>query len=209
MLLRLCSRAPLTISRSATSSPSCGFFRAPDTSPPCYVDPPTSKRGDHDSRRRHLHRARRIPDLVTPNPARRDDHQDVGGPHGQQRLPGDLFRDRREPAHRRGQRPGNCSSSWSAEHAPKLALIVTSHQHFDHWQALAAVAEATGAPTAVHQLDAEPLPVKPDRFLAGGDTIACRRSHLRRRPPARPHPRFGRAGLTPDRRTHRDALVHR
>jgi len=58
------------------------------------------------------------------------------------------------------------------EHAPKLALIVTSHQHFDHWQALAAVAEATAAPTAVHQLDAEPLPVKPDRFLANGDTIA-------------------------------------
>ena len=31
------------------------------------------------------------------------------------------------------------------EHAPKVALIVTSHQHFDHWQALEAVAEATGA----------------------------------------------------------------
>jgi glyoxylase-like metal-dependent hydrolase (beta-lactamase superfamily II) len=58
------------------------------------------------------------------------------------------------------------------EYAPKLALIVTSHQHFDHWQALEAVAEATGAPTAVHQLDAESLPVKPDRFLANGDTIA-------------------------------------
>lgn len=57
------------------------------------------------------------------------------------------------------------------EHAPKLALILTSHQHFDHWQALAAVAEATGAPTAAHQLDAEPLPVTPDRLLAGGDTI--------------------------------------
>jgi glyoxylase-like metal-dependent hydrolase (beta-lactamase superfamily II) len=57
------------------------------------------------------------------------------------------------------------------EYAPKLALIVTSHQHFDHWQALEAVASATGAPTAVHQLDAEPLPVKPDRFLAGGDTV--------------------------------------
>ncbi len=57
------------------------------------------------------------------------------------------------------------------EYAPKLALIVTSHQHYDHWQALAAVAEATGAPTAAHQLDAEPLPVPPERFLAGGDTI--------------------------------------
>ena len=57
------------------------------------------------------------------------------------------------------------------EHAPKLELIVTTHQHFDHWQALEAVAETTGAPTAVHQLDAEPLPVRPDRFLAGGDAI--------------------------------------
>lgn len=58
-----------------------------------------------------------------------------------------------------------------AVHAPKLDLIVTTHQHFDHWQALEAVAAATGAPTAVHQLDAEALPVKPDRFLAGGDAI--------------------------------------
>ena len=57
------------------------------------------------------------------------------------------------------------------EQAPKLSLIVTTHQHYDHWQALEAVAEATGAPTAVHRLDAEALPVSPDRFLAGGDAI--------------------------------------
>jgi glyoxylase-like metal-dependent hydrolase (beta-lactamase superfamily II) len=56
-------------------------------------------------------------------------------------------------------------------YAPKLSLIVTSHQHWDHIQALGKVAEATGAPTAAHRLDAEPLPVKPDRFLAHGDTI--------------------------------------
>jgi len=56
-------------------------------------------------------------------------------------------------------------------HAPTVSLIVTSHQHFDHWQALEAVAQATGAPTAAHQIDAEPLPVKPDRLLAGGDTV--------------------------------------
>lgn len=55
--------------------------------------------------------------------------------------------------------------------APDIELIVTSHQHLDHWQALAEVAEATGAPTAAHALDAEPLPVKPDRILADGDTI--------------------------------------
>ncbi|GAA2807238.1 MBL fold metallo-hydrolase [Mycolicibacterium pallens] len=57
------------------------------------------------------------------------------------------------------------------KHAPKLTLIVTSHQHMDHWQALEALAEATGVPTAAHELDAEPLPVTPQRYLADGDTI--------------------------------------
>lgn len=56
-------------------------------------------------------------------------------------------------------------------YAPKVSLIVTSHQHVDHWQALAAVAEATAAPTAANAIDAGPLPVKPDRLLAGGDTV--------------------------------------
>ncbi len=57
------------------------------------------------------------------------------------------------------------------EYGPKLELIVTSHQHPDHWLALESVAAATGVPTAAHQLDADPLPVTPDRFLAGGDVI--------------------------------------
>ena len=57
------------------------------------------------------------------------------------------------------------------EHAPNVTLIVTSHQHFDHWQALERVVEAPGAPTAAHELDAAPLPVKPDRILAHGDTV--------------------------------------
>ncbi|MCW1957380.1 MAG: MBL fold metallo-hydrolase [Mycobacterium sp.] len=57
------------------------------------------------------------------------------------------------------------------EQAPKLALIVTTHQHFDHWQALEAVATATGAPTAAHRVDAAPLPVPPERFLDGGDVL--------------------------------------
>jgi glyoxylase-like metal-dependent hydrolase (beta-lactamase superfamily II) len=56
-------------------------------------------------------------------------------------------------------------------HAPNVSLIVTSHQHFDHWQALEAVAHGTGAPTAAHEIDAEPLPVAPDRLLVDGDTI--------------------------------------
>ena len=58
-----------------------------------------------------------------------------------------------------------------AEYAPTVSLIVTSHQHYDHWQALTAVAEATGAPTAAHRLDVDPLPVPPDRILADGDTV--------------------------------------
>ncbi|MBS4729650.1 MBL fold metallo-hydrolase [Mycobacterium sp. SM1] len=56
-------------------------------------------------------------------------------------------------------------------YAPRLSLIVTSHQHWDHWQALEAVARATGAPTAAHKIDAGPLPVKPDRLLDEGDTV--------------------------------------
>ncbi len=57
------------------------------------------------------------------------------------------------------------------QNAPTLSLIVTSHQHPDHWLALEEVAKTTGVPTAAHQLDAEPLPVTPDRILAHGDTI--------------------------------------
>ncbi|WP_433491980.1 MBL fold metallo-hydrolase [Nocardia grenadensis] len=52
-----------------------------------------------------------------------------------------------------------------------VGLIVTTHQHGDHWQALEAVAAATGAPTAAHALDADPLPVIPQRILAEGDTV--------------------------------------
>lgn len=56
-------------------------------------------------------------------------------------------------------------------YAPELSLIITTHAHPDHWQALSAVAAATGAPTAAHALDAGPLPVCPDRLLAHGDTV--------------------------------------
>src|ERR1700689_1082434 len=40
-----------------------------------------------------------------------------------------------------------------------LTTIVTTHQHFDHWQALQAVQQATGAKTVAHPEDAGPLPV--------------------------------------------------
>lgn len=52
-----------------------------------------------------------------------------------------------------------------------LDLIVTTHRHPDHWQALVAVAEATGAPTAAHAIDGPFLPVEPDILLQDGDTV--------------------------------------
>lgn len=52
-----------------------------------------------------------------------------------------------------------------------LRTVVTTHQHADHWQALAEVVRATGARTIAHPLDAEPLPVRPDRLVVEGDTI--------------------------------------
>jgi len=55
--------------------------------------------------------------------------------------------------------------------APTLSLVVTSHQHQDHWLALSDVASSTDVPTAAHELDADALPVKPDRILGNGDTI--------------------------------------
>ena len=78
--------------------------------------------------------------------------------------------------------------------APKLSLIVTSHQHADHWLALEQVAKTTGVPTAAHQLDSEPLPVKPDRILANGDTVEIGELVVRRHPPAGPHPGLRCAG---------------
>lgn len=58
-----------------------------------------------------------------------------------------------------------------AQEAPEtVQLIVTTHQHIDHWWALPNVA-ALGIPTAAHELDAGPLPVTPDRLLGDGDTV--------------------------------------
>lgn len=52
---------------------------------------------------------------------------------------------------------------------PKLALIATTHQHWDHVRALPALVEATGARTAAGTDDAEALPVKVDVLLGHGD----------------------------------------
>src|SRR3954470_10236433 len=53
----------------------------------------------------------------------------------------------------------------------RLGRIVTTHQHFDHWQALPEVFAATGAPVAAHPLDAGALPVEVVEPLEDGDTV--------------------------------------
>ncbi|MBA0047038.1 MBL fold metallo-hydrolase [Mycobacteroides sp. LB1] len=57
------------------------------------------------------------------------------------------------------------------ENAPNIDLIVTTHQHFDHWQALEAIVDKTQSASAAHDLDAGPLPVQPTTLLAGGDSF--------------------------------------
>jgi glyoxylase-like metal-dependent hydrolase (beta-lactamase superfamily II) len=52
-----------------------------------------------------------------------------------------------------------------------LATIITTHQHGDHWAALAEVQGATGAQTVAHPEDAGPLPVPVSRPVRHGDTI--------------------------------------
>ncbi|WP_405580628.1 MBL fold metallo-hydrolase [Streptomyces sp. NBC_01092] len=52
-----------------------------------------------------------------------------------------------------------------------IASVVTTHQHGDHWQALAAVVEATGARTYAGRDDADGIPVPTEVLVDDGDTI--------------------------------------
>lgn len=52
-----------------------------------------------------------------------------------------------------------------------LARVVTTHQHFDHWQALEAVVSSTGARTAAGRDDVTGIPVATDEPLSDGDTV--------------------------------------
>lgn len=52
-----------------------------------------------------------------------------------------------------------------------ITMVITTHSHHDHWQALAAVVEATGARTAAHLLDAPGIPVPSDLLLTDGDEV--------------------------------------
>ncbi|MHB2024192.1 MAG: MBL fold metallo-hydrolase [Mycobacteriales bacterium] len=62
--------------------------------------------------------------------------------------------------------------------ATPLVGMVTTHRHGDHWQALAQVAGASGAPVAAHPLDAPELPVRVTRLIEHGDTVQVGRTTL-------------------------------
>ncbi|MFD7234112.1 MBL fold metallo-hydrolase [Streptomyces syringium] len=59
-----------------------------------------------------------------------------------------------------------------------IASVVTTHQHADHWGALAEVVAATGARTYAGRYDAEGIPVATDVLVEDGDTIRVGRVEL-------------------------------
>ena len=52
-----------------------------------------------------------------------------------------------------------------------LGLVVTTHRHGDHWQALGEVVAATRARTAAGRVDAPAIPVPTDEPLDNGDEL--------------------------------------
>lgn len=63
--------------------------------------------------------------------------------------------------------------------ADGVRTIVTTHQHADHWQALAELVLATGARTAAGRLDAPAIPVPTDDLLDDGAELTVGRCRLR------------------------------
>ncbi|MEO6606623.1 MAG: MBL fold metallo-hydrolase [Aeromicrobium sp.] len=52
-----------------------------------------------------------------------------------------------------------------------LARVITTHQHFDHWQALEQVVSATGAETVAGEDDADALPIPVDVRVQTGARV--------------------------------------
>ena len=60
-----------------------------------------------------------------------------------------------------------------------LRTVVTTHQHQDHWNALAEVVAATGATTMAHPIDAPGIPVPTDVMLEEGSMLQVGKVSLR------------------------------
>ena len=93
-----------------------------------------------------------------------------------------------------------------AARAAQLRTTVTTHRHYDHWQALGAVAEKFGTRQVAHPLDAPELPVPSTRRSSRATPCTVGRVPAGGHPPARAHARLDRPAL-PRRR--RPAPVHR
>lgn len=52
-----------------------------------------------------------------------------------------------------------------------VGTIVTTHKHYDHWQALSEVAKHTGAQVLAHPADADELPVPVGRRVEHGEVL--------------------------------------
>jgi glyoxylase-like metal-dependent hydrolase (beta-lactamase superfamily II) len=53
----------------------------------------------------------------------------------------------------------------------EVGTIVTTHQHYDHWQALPEVQKYTGAQVIAHPADADELPVPVTRRVRNGEVL--------------------------------------
>ena len=60
-----------------------------------------------------------------------------------------------------------------------VAAVVTTHSHPDHWSALQAVLDATGAVSIAHAIDADSIAARVDRTVIDGDIISVGQCDLR------------------------------
>src|SRR5439155_10280086 len=74
--------------------------------------------------------------------------------------------------------PSNPAKIIELASGTELKLVVITHKHRDHWGALEALWERTGAEIAAHPLDAPDLPVKAQRQITEGDGIELGRLKL-------------------------------
>lgn len=59
----------------------------------------------------------------------------------------------------------------AGDQRPSLRHVVTTHQHWDHWQALGAVAGMFETRQIAHPLDAGELPIPTDELVEDGATV--------------------------------------
>ena len=63
-------------------------------------------------------------------------------------------------------------------HGRPLDSVLTTHRHGDHWQALAAVVQATGARTLAHPADVDGIPVRTAKAIEDGDQVPVGQAEL-------------------------------